>query len=101
MKISLIDVNLEDFLLNESQKIYSGKSEINKIQCNISINKILKTVSFEISGNNEDMFTLDDSTFRRAKAVDDFLQTLDLEFVSSPYEDDYYITPEFYPEVWK
>lgn len=101
MKVKLIDVNLEKFLLNETQKVYSGEAVINSNRCFVSINKILKTISLEVSGNDEDRFTLDDTSFQRAKTIDDFLHALSIEFVSSPYADDYYITPEYYPEVWK
>ena len=100
MKIDLEEEYIEEFFGDSSRKVLSESVEIHRFQCSLQINKILKTITLEVSGNETDLFTLDESTFKRAKGIDDFLKTLDLEFSGSPFDDDYCITPEFYPEVW-
>ncbi|MCG3221511.1 MAG: hypothetical protein H7641_09035 [Candidatus Heimdallarchaeota archaeon] len=79
----------------------STQALVNEVQCYISINKVLKTIILEVSGTEEDQFLLDDSTFQRAKKIDDYLSTLNIDFICSPHNDDYCITPEFYPSVWE
>jgi len=93
----------EDMTLNPKDIVstFSGKTKVFGVHCYIDVNKTLRTLVLEISGNESDQFSLDDTTFQRAKIIDDHLSTLQIEFISSPYEDDYCITPEFYPEVWE
>ena len=93
----------EDKALNSSDisSVFSGDAEVFGVSCNVEINKILNSLLIEVSGTDEDQFSLDDSTFQRAKKIDKHLLLLQIEFISSPYDDDYCITPEFYSEVWK
>lgn len=79
----------------------STQAIVNEVQCYISINKVLKTIVLDVSGTEENQFLLDNSTFQRVKKMDDFFSTLNIDFISSPHDDDYCITPEFYPELWK
>ncbi|NPD88593.1 MAG: hypothetical protein HGN29_07705 [Asgard group archaeon] len=92
------DVDIQEAITSESY--FSGKAKVNETTCYIEINKVLKNLVFVVSGTEEDQFALDDSTFQRAKKIDQFLSELNMVFVSSPYDDVYSITPEFYPSVW-
>lgn len=83
------------------ESTFHGLIKVSDEKCYIHINKISKTIFLEVSGIENDPFSLDDTTFQRAKRIDDFLVTLDINFISSPYDDDYCITPQFYPQVWK
>ncbi len=86
---------------NDSNSTFYGKAAVFGVYCYVNVNKILKTLLLEVSGTESDQFLLDDTTFQRAKQIDENLSALEIEFISSPYEDDYCITPKFYPEVWK
>ena len=95
--------NEEEEALNskEISSVFSGDAEVFSIYCYVEVNKILKTLLLEVSGTERDQFSLDDTTFQRAKKIDDFLSTLNIEFINSPYNDDYCLTPEFYSEIWR
>lgn len=98
-----IEVRIEEGNILKTKDIvstFSGKTKVFGVYCYIEVNKILRTLMLEVSGTETDQFSLDDTTFQRAKIIDGFLSTLQIEFISSPNEDDYCITPEFYPEVW-
>ena len=97
MKIEL-GFDMQEVISSESY--FSGKTKVNETTCYIEINKVLKNLVLVVSGTEEDQFALDDSTFQRAKKIDQFLSELNMEFVSSPYNDDYCITPDYYPSVW-
>lgn len=102
MKIKIMrDDSNKIFDLSKIEHTFSGKGDIKESSCFIQINKVLKTLIIEVSGTEEDQFSLDDSTYQRAKKIDDYLSTLEVDFVSSPHNDDYCITPEFYPLVWE
>ena len=85
----------------EKETVLSKDVKINSTSCYIEINRFLNNLVFTVSGTEEDQFIVDDSTFKRAKRIDDYLSTLNLKYASSPYNDDYCITPEFYPEIWE
>ena len=87
--------------LENIETTFSGKATVFGISCYVDVNKVMKTVLLEVSGNERDQFSLDDTTFQRAKMIDRKLANLEIEFISSPYEDDYCVTPEFYPEIWR
>ncbi len=101
MKIKTKDNDNNTVRIEEIETTFSSLVKVNNEKCYIYINKILKTIILEVSGIENDPFSLDDTTFQRTKRIDDFLDTLDINFISSPYDDDYCITPEFYPQVWK
>ncbi|MHA2254919.1 MAG: hypothetical protein ACXAAM_02500 [Candidatus Heimdallarchaeaceae archaeon] len=102
MKIKIMKENPNMiFDLSKIELTFSGKADVEESSCFIQINKVLKTLIIEVSGTEEDQFFLDDSTYQRAKKIDDFLSTLNIDFVSSPHGDNYCITPEFYPSVWE
>ena len=93
------ELNVETILKMET--VFSKEVTINDVLCYFEINHFLMNLVFTVSGTDEDQFALDLSTFEKAKKLDDFLTSLEIDFESSPYKDDYCITPEFYPEVWK
>ncbi len=93
------ELDIEDIFKMET--VFSKKVTVNNVPCYFEINQFLKNLVFIVSGTDNDQFELDDSTFERAKLLDYFLASLKINFESSPYNDDYCITPEFYPEVWK
>jgi hypothetical protein len=93
------EINIEDILRMDT--VFSEKVTVNNVLCYFEINKFLKNLVFTVSGTEEDQFALDDSTYQRAKKLDILLSEVKLKYVSSPYDDDYCITPEFYPEVWQ
>ena len=103
-------VSLEIIMQNRKEKLptskeikstFSAKVTVFGVFCYIDVNKTLKTIMLEVSGNETDQFSLDDTTFQRVKQIDECLSNLHINFISSPYGDDYCITPEFYPEVWE
>lgn len=100
MKPIFLEKNLEEYLKLEEAKVFSGKAEINEVGCYISINEITGHLEIEVVGIDGDLFAITEDTFERTKLLDHFLEKLDLNFVLSPYDDDYCITPEFYPKVW-
>ncbi|MBN1328813.1 MAG: hypothetical protein JXA54_05005 [Candidatus Heimdallarchaeota archaeon] len=73
---------------------------LNGNPCYLDINKVLKTIIFEISGTNDEPFKLSDETFKQAKRIEDYLQNLGLIFHDPPQDDNYCVAPKFYPEVW-
>ena len=85
----------------EIETTFSGDLTVFGVFCNVDVNKVLKNLLLEVSGNESDQFTLDDTTFQTAKMIDEKLSKLHVKFTSSPYDDDYCITPEFYTEVWR
>lgn len=101
VSIMKIEINIEQRDVFDKETYVSNEAEVNDVSCYVKINRVLKNIELEVSGSGEDKFALDDSTFHRAKKIDDFLTELDIEFVSSPFDDDYCVTPEFYPDVWK
>lgn len=101
IKPIILDKNLEDFLNQKEKSTFSCMAKINDTVCYVSINEIIGTFTIEVFGTEKDQFTLDKTTFSRAKRIDEFLETLEIKFDSSPNNDDYCITPEFYPDIWK
>jgi len=101
IKIMKIKPQLDIEAILKMETVVSKKVTINDIPCFFEINQFLKNLVFIVSGTEKDQFDLDDSTFQRAKKIDDFLISLEIDFESSPYNDDYCITPEFYPNIWK
>ena len=74
---------------------------MNEVLCYLSVNKILKNILVEVSGNAEDQFTLDSTTYERAVKIDEFIDSLNLVFQDPPQDDDYCISPKFYPKLWE
>lgn len=102
MKIKVKEKNSDKYVeLKKIESTFSNLAKVKNEKCYIHINKLLGTLVLEVSGIESDPFSLDDSTFLRAKKIDEFISSLDVDFTSSPYDDDYCIAPEFYPEVWK
>jgi hypothetical protein len=101
MKIKINSNDNNNIIVENIESTFHGLVNVNDEKCYIHINKIAKTIFLEVSGIKNDPFSLDDTTFQRAKKIDDFLVALDINFISSPYDDDYCITPEFYPQIWK
>ncbi len=79
----------------------AGWQLLNGISCLISINKLLQEINIQVSGNKEDLFTLEEITYERTKQIEEFLLPLDLVFVAPPQDDDYCISPKYYPELWE
>jgi len=100
IKLSFFEKDIMSYLQQTNEKLISGEASIKNINCHITINEIVGYLEIAIIGIKDDPFALTADTFERTKSIDNYLQTLDIEFEKSPYGDDYCITPEFYPEVW-
>lgn len=96
-----IELNIKNQDVSAIESVFYEEVIVNEVSCFIEINKVLKNLVLVVSGSEQDQFSLDDSTFLRAKKIDNLLSELEIEFISSPYNDDYCITPEFYPEIWQ
>lgn len=101
IKVNFEEVDLDAFLEQEEIKVIYGKAEINQSKCYVTINEVTRLIEIEIYGVEEDAYALTNETFQRAKIIDEFLSRFDYEFCSSPFDDNYCITPEFYPQVWE
>ncbi|HUT79595.1 MAG TPA: hypothetical protein VMZ29_00215 [Candidatus Bathyarchaeia archaeon] len=73
---------------------------LNGDSCYLDVNKMLKTVIFEVSGTYDDPFKLNELVFRRAVRIEEYLVDLGLVFNNPPQDDRYCIAPKFYPEIW-
>ena len=101
LAVKFKETNLDIYLEQNKNKVFYGRAKICDSSCFITINEVTGNIEIEVSGVEEDPFALEDSTFLRALIIDEFLRKLELDFSSSPYEDNYCISPEFYPEVWE
>jgi hypothetical protein len=45
--------------------------------------------------------SVDESDYKRAKAIDDLLSGLELKFRDPPRDDDSCVSPKYYPQYWK
>jgi hypothetical protein len=100
MKIKIVERNLENYLKQDETKVFSCTAEIDELSCYVTINEVLGYLEIEVMGIEGDPFTLTDSTFEKARSIDCFLDKLDVNFIESPFNDPYCITPEFYPQIW-
>jgi hypothetical protein len=99
--LSFKEDDINSYLKKSTKKVISGNALINGINCYANINEVVGYLEIEVMGIEGDPFNLTDDTFERAKSLDDYLIAAKLEFETSPHDDDYCITPEFYPDVWK
>jgi len=79
----------------------AGWQLLNGVSCLMSINNLLQEISIQVSGNESDLFTLEEVTYERAKQIEEFILSLNLVFVTPPQDDDYCISPKYYPELWE
>ncbi|NHJ86683.1 MAG: hypothetical protein FK734_14560 [Asgard group archaeon] len=111
------DIELEEILAKLDFTIDSKKPKISQFHdysdsqsngwiilngdsCLLNINKMLKTITFEVSGTDDDPFKMSELVFRRATRVENYLVDLGLEFDDPPQDDNYCISPKYYPEAW-
>ena len=67
----------------------------------MSINKLLQVIIIQVSGNEDDLFTLEETTNKNTKKIEEFILKLDLVFNTPPQDDDYCFSPKYYPELWE
>ncbi len=101
LKVNFEEVDLDIYLEQEETKVIYGKAEIKQSKCFVTINEVIGIIEIEVYGVEEDPYALTNETFHSAKNIDEFLKEFDYEFCSSPFDDNYCITPEFYPVVWE
>ncbi|MBK5112074.1 MAG: hypothetical protein KGD59_04170 [Candidatus Heimdallarchaeota archaeon] len=80
---------------------FAGWQLLNGLSCYMSINKLLQVITLEVSGIKGDQFKLDETTFERAKKIEEFILKLDLVFIIPPQDDNYCICPKYYPKLWE
>ena len=101
VKILFLEADIEQYLKHPDKKVISGNASIEGINCYVSINEVVGFLDIEVIGVEGDPFTLTADTFKRAKSIENHLEKLDIDFESSPHDDDYCISPEYYPDVWQ
>lgn len=79
----------------------AGWQLLNGLSCYTSISKYLQVITLEVSGIESDQFKLDETTFERAKKIEDFILKLELVFNTPPQDDEYCFSPKYYPELWE
>ena len=73
---------------------------INNIPCLLDINKILKSIEIEVSGVGDETHKFDCTVFLRAKKLEEYLQSKSFSFIDPPQDDNYCISPKYYPNLW-
>ena len=91
-----IEARFKEYNENHS----AGWVLINDISSLLDINKIRKTIEIEISGVGEDTHKFDSTVFQRAKKLEEYLQSKSFTFVDPPQDDNYCISPKYYPSLW-
>ena len=84
-----------------NEKTSAGWQLLNGLSIYMTINKLLQVITLEVSGTESDQFKLDETTFDRAKKIEEFILKLDLVFNIPPQDDNYCFSPKYYPELWE
>ena len=83
-----------------SENFSAGWVLIAQKLCHLEVNKLLKTVTIDVSGTQKDPFDFGEETFENAKEIENFLLLKDFTYRDPPYDEKYCVSPKTYPQIW-